>query len=122
MEQALIDRYQNGGDIYAQLADQYGIDGADIVAEAALTGDRTKVTSALTQIKYGANLNDSTWSIFGNQLATDPLAAPLASANNVIGNSFMSLLKNPWVVGAVALGLFIALGGFDFLKRQIAKK
>ena len=121
MNQTLIQRYQAGGDIYAQLAAQYGIPGADAVAAAALTGDETQVNAALTGVKNGQPLNTSTWSIFGNQLATDPLAAPLASANNILGNSFLSFLKNPMVLLAVAGVAFFALGGAGWIRKHLDK-
>ena len=80
MSQDLINRYQQGGDIYASLVTQYGQATAAAAAQAALSGDETQINAVLASGGYGAPLNTSTWSIFGNQLETDPFAAPLASA------------------------------------------
>ena len=122
MTQETQDRYYAGGDIYETIFQQYGFDAANAMADAAATGDNTAVNAALVKIKFGANLDTSTFNQFMSQITTDPLAAPLAGANNILGKSFLSLLKNPWVLVTGALVLFFALGGFDFLKRQLAKK
>lgn len=121
MTQALIQRYQPGGDIWKALAGQYGSDAANTIATAALTGDETQINAALTQIKFGTQLNTSTTDAFLNQIATDPLGAPLQSANNLLGNSFLSFLKSPWVLVTVALILFGAMGGFGWLGRKFFK-
>jgi hypothetical protein len=119
MDAATIQRYQPGGDIYASLAASYGTPGAQQVATAALTGDETQVNAALTQVKYGAPLNTSTAEIFGTQLATDPLGAPLADLNTALGNTFFSFLKNPWVLITIAaLVFFFVFDGVNILRRQ----
>ena len=122
MSQDLINRYQQGGDIYASLVKQYGQPTADAAAQAALSGDETQINAVLASGKYGAPLNTSTWDIFGNELETDPLAAPLASANTVVGNTFFSLLKNPWVIFAAGVIIFGAMGGFGWLGRKVFSK
>ena len=113
MEQATIDRYQAGGDIYATLAAQYGAAAADQIAAAAATGDRAQLSDAIELARgNGPARETSTLSIFGNQLATDPLAAPLDSLNNQLGKAFWNVLKNPFVlllaIAAVAYGLYRA--------------
>jgi hypothetical protein len=118
MTQSLIQRYQPGGDIYATLAGQYGYGPADVIAAAATTGDETQINAALVRVKYGSDLPTSTVAILGNQLATDPLAAPFESANNILGNTFASLFKNPWVLAAVAAGLFFGFGGFKLFRSK----
>lgn len=103
MTPATIQRYQPGGDIYVSLASRYGQGGADRVARAALTGDATFVNAELAVVKSGPRLNDSTFSLFTSQIVTDPLAAPLESANTAIGNSVASLFRNPWVLAVTVL-------------------
>jgi putative Ca2+/H+ antiporter (TMEM165/GDT1 family) len=122
MDDSTIQRYQAGGDIYASLQSQYGTSAADSVAAAAQSGDETQVNAAIVQAKYGAPLNTSTGSILANQLATDPLAAPLASANNVLGNTLLSFLKNPLVLIAVAAGLFFFFGGGELIRGWFKRK
>lgn len=122
MSQDLINRYQQGGDIYKSLVKQYGQATADAAAQAALSGDETQINAVLASSQYGAPLNTSTWSIFGNQLETDPFAAPLDSANTLVGNSVMSFLKNPWVVFAVVVIVFGAMGGFGWIGRKVFGK
>ena len=116
MDANLIERYQGGGDIYAQMESLYGASAANSIAAAASTGDETKINAAIVQAKYGTPLNASTWSIFGNQLATDPLGAPIESLNGQIGKVLGDLFKNPLVLGALALGLFFFFGGADVLR------
>ena len=121
MDPDLIARYQSGGDIYASLAATYGASAADTIAAAATTGDETQVNAAITQAKYGNPLDTSTASILANQLETDPLGAPLASANNVLSNTLLSFLKSPAVLFTIALALFFYLGGLDYLRAKLAK-
>lgn len=117
-----IDRYLYGGDLYGDMEASYGTFNADYIAALAASGDPIAVATEVNQLKNGQSLNTSTSSILWGQLTTDPLAAPLAGLNNILGSSFLSLLKNPWVLVTGALVLFFALGGFDFLKRHIAKR
>ena len=121
MDPDLIARYQSGGDIYASLAATYGASAADTIAAAATTGDETQINAAIVQAKYGNPLNTSTASILANQLETDPLGAPLASANNVLSNTLLSFLKSPTVLFIIALALFLYLGGLDYLRAKLAK-
>jgi hypothetical protein len=120
MDQATIARYQVGGDIYNTLMSQYGADAANSIANAAITGDRTQVASAIASAKGdGPVLNESTGSILATQLLTDPLAAPLGAANTLIGNSVFSFLKNPFVLATIGGGLFLYLGGGKAIRRFI---
>ncbi len=119
MEQSTIDRYQPGGDIYTKLLAQYGQANADSIAAAARTGDETQVNSALVSAKNGAPLNTSTWGIFGNQIITDPLAAPLEGANTLLGNTFMSFLKSPWVLVTLAVVAFFMFDGAALIRRKM---
>lgn len=116
-----IERYQPGGDIYNKLAAQYGTAAAQQVYQAALSNDRVAITDAIANVRSGPPLQDSTAAIFFDQLATDPLAAPLADVNKVIGNTAFSFLKNPWVLVAIGAGVFIWLGGGDLLKKWFRK-
>ena len=121
MDNATIFRWQQGGDLYAQVQQQYGTAAADAVAQAAQTGDRVAVAQALTTAKYGAPLDTSVTDILANQLATDPLAAPAADLNSLIQNSFLSVLKNPWVIGTIVVMLFIWMGGLSLLRGAFSK-
>jgi hypothetical protein len=115
MNAQLISRYQPGGDIYAQISAQYGSAGADTVAAAALTGDENAINDALVRVRYGSPLNDSTTSIFVDQITTDPTAAPLDALNKQLGNITKNIFGNPFVlVGVVA----IAVGAFFYLKKK----
>jgi len=119
MNQSLINRYQPGGDIYGSLQAQYGTAGADSVAQAALTGDETQVNAALVAVKFGGPLNTSTLSLFGQQLATNPLGAPIESLNNQIGKVIGDLFKNPLVLVALAAGLFFFFGGANLIRSKM---
>ncbi len=123
MDQNTVQRYQPGGDLYAKLVSQYGQASADAIAQAAATGDRTALANAIENARgIAANSGStSTWSNFWSQITTDPLAAPLSGANNLIGNSFLSLLKNPWVIAVIVIVLFFALGGPAFLRAAYKK-
>ena len=120
MTQDTIDRYQTGGDIWGDNALSFGQAGADAVAAAALTGDATKVNAAMVQAKYGAPLQTSTGAILYQQLTTDPLAAPLASANKVLSNTALSFLKSPMVLLVIAAALFFfVFDGLTIIKNKI---
>lgn len=117
-----IQRYQPGGDIYANLESKYGRNGALLVAQAALTGDKFAVNDALSRVKFGERLDDSTASLFWKQITTDPLAAPLESANAAIGtigkSAIFGVLKNPWVLLAIGVLIFYAVGGFTWAGKK----
>lgn len=127
MDTTLIQRYQPGGDIYAAILSQHGQEAADSCAAAALTGDETAINAALTlysgtSTPYQAVplAETSTASILGEQLATDPLAAPLESANKVLNNTFLSFLKNPTVLIVLALVVFfVVFDGLNIIKGKL---
>lgn len=120
MNAATIARYQVGGDIYNTLLSTYGANAASSVANAALTGDRAQLASALALVNGdGPVLNDSTGSILANQLETSFTAAPFAMANTAIGNAIAELFKNPWIIAAIGGGLFLFLGGGKVIRRHI---
>ena len=105
-----IARYQAGGDIYAQFVALYGADAANQIAAAAATGDRTQLNNVLETA--------STAQLFVQQLITDPLGAPLAGLNNLVGNSVIDFFKNPWVLAAAgAIIFFFVLDGTEKLKK-----
>jgi hypothetical protein len=131
MDYQTIDRYQSFnpytgdvGDIYAQVLAKYGSTTADSVATAALTGDETQINAVIPGLTSGLTAaqtpTPSTLSLFGNQLATNPLAAPLSGLNNILSNSFVSFLKSPAVLFVVAIGLFFWLGGLGWARRKVA--
>ena len=125
MNQALINRYLPGGDIYAQLESQYGRNAALLASHAAKTGIRQNVTEALARIRNGERLDESTASILWGQLTTDPLGAPLDAANKQLsalaGNTALAFLRNPMVLlilALVAAGVWINFFGLPkFLRR-----
>ncbi len=121
MDQDTINRYQPGGDIYAQLQQQFGVSGANTIAAAALTGDETQINAAISTLKNGAPLNTSTASIFLNQIETNPLAAPLQSLNGVLSNTFTSFLTSPAVLATAAVVLFFVFGGADIIRAKFRK-
>jgi hypothetical protein len=136
MDQTTINRYQANnpdtgqpGDIYSAIESQHGQSAADAVAAAALSGDETQINSVLT-LYTGTSTpttavplaDTSTADIFTNQILTDPLAAPLESANKILGNTFFSFLKNPWVLVTVALVVFFfVFDGIAILRNQAKK-
>jgi len=136
MSQSLINRYQainpdtgQPGDIYAALLAQLGQSGADAVAAAALSGDETQINAVLTQQTFGNPLPTSTLAIFGGELATDPLGAPLDDLNtllkNVVGSALAGVLTNPWVLisaGGIVIFLLYRGGGFTNLVRTVKEK
>lgn len=101
------ERYQPGGDIFQKIADQYGLEAANRVSVAAASGKQGAIADALAAVKHGPARNESTAAEFWNQLATDPFAAPLKSANNQLSKLSFNLLKNPLVslviFGALAI-------------------
>ena len=105
-----IERYQAGGDIYATLAAQYGTNAANSIAAAAATGDREQLTEAIAYVRNGAALDDSTASIFIDQLLTDPLAAPLDALDSAVKKVFDSNgIKTILLVAVVAVVLVVAV-------------
>ncbi len=119
IDQATIARYQPGGDIYAQLEGQYGRNAALLIAQAAQTADRDALNEAIARVRHGEKLDESTAQIFWHQITTDPFDAPLDTLNKGLGTVFKSaglgLLKNPWVLLAIAAVIFFAIGGHRWL-------
>lgn len=129
MDSTLIARYQNGGDIYASILAQHGQSAADACAAAALTGDETEINAALTLYTGTTTPNaavplstDTTAGDLYRQLTTNPLAAPLEGANTILGNTFLSFLKNPMVILAIGLvAFFFVFDGLNILKNLVKK-
>lgn len=130
--------YARGGDYYNALSDQFGPDAANYVAQAAATGDeialnyalsaartskRTGTPVALVDQTYYPNADRvTTLGNFVNQIATDPLAAPLDSLNNQLKNATKNVFGNPFVLLLVIAGiaaLVIYAGGFSGVKRRV---
>ena len=116
-----LEAYSPGGSIHESLTADYGKPGADKVLAAYKSGVHGAVADAIGVLKHGPKLETSTAKILGKQLATDPFAAPLASANNIIstiaGSALFGLLKNPMVL--LVLVLFVVFkfgGGFSTLR------
>jgi hypothetical protein len=120
MPPQLIARYSPGGDIYATVQNQYGLDAARQIAAAAATGDSANITESIARVRQGAaRTGTSTLANLVHQLATDPLAAPLAAADQLAANTFFAFLKSPWVLGAAGLFAFISLGGWSWLQKKL---
>ena len=121
------ERYQTGGEIFETLWSTYGSDVAYDAAAAALDEDGPALTRILANARTkagatrGEQANTSTLGNFAHQILTDPLAAPLDGANKILGNSFLALLKNPWVLLTLAGLVFYLVGGFDWLKRKVSR-
>jgi hypothetical protein len=119
-------RYQPEGDIYIKLALQYGKDWADKAAAAALANDGEELTRVIADARSAAGITkpeqeaDGTFGNFVDQLATDPLGAPIASAQGILANTLESLYRNPLVLIAVIAALFFAFGGADLIRKKIA--
>jgi len=65
---------------------------------------------------------DTTASDFLNQIETDPLAAPLASAEKLASNSLLDFLKSPAVLLVIVLVLFFfVFDGLNILKGLVKK-
>jgi len=130
MSQDLINRYQAGGDIYASIAAQHGTSAADACAAAALSGDETQINAALALYETAAGnstvavpmATDTTTSNFLHQIATDPLAAPLATAEGLARNSLLDFLKSPAVLLTVAVVGFFFFGGADIIRAAFKRR
>jgi len=100
-------RYAPGGDIYQSLEAEYGTSAAGRVQQAYMSAQPGEVARVLAELRYGQPLSESTAGIFLDQLVTDPLGAPLDSANRAIGNltwnTIKAFLRNPWVLLAVVV-------------------
>lgn len=116
--------YQPGGTAFNQLWGQYGQDVAYAAANAAYEGDRIALSNIIANARDFKSANPGGTSTLGNlwtQVTTNPLAAPLDGANNVIKNSFLSLLTNPWVlVTLAALVFFVVFDGLSILRKKLA--
>jgi hypothetical protein len=123
LTQAQIDNWKPGGSTYLNAVSRYGQAVADAASNAAMQPGalESDVSSAIANATYGAPLTTSTTGIFLNQLATDPLAAPLNTVNTAVGNSFMSLFKSPWVLALIGLSLFFWMGGLKALQGSLKK-
>lgn len=117
---ATIALYSPGGSAYAQLQATYGTAGADLVYQDAIDGG--SFGNAIEEVRFGNFTGDnSTLGNFWTQITTDPLAAPLESANNQLGLAVWNVVKNPFVLLAVAVAVFYFVGGFGWLQRRVAK-
>lgn len=116
------ERYAPGGDIFDSIAANYGRDAAQRVFAAYSSRESGAVATALGEIRNGpATGSSSALANLANQLATDPLGAPLEAANRTLGNTVLSFLRAPLVLLALALVLFLWLGGAGLLKGRLAK-
>jgi hypothetical protein len=126
MESKKIARYQRGGDIWERIKNELGAAAADVVAEAATSGDEYRVNDAYKTAKFGANLDDSTTDIFFGQMYNDPFAAPIEQADKIISNAGKAVkkaisdnFKNPilwFILIAAGIVLFWWIGGFRIIR------
>ena len=133
-ENQRLARYAPGGDIYNSLADEFGQDAANGAYRASLTGDRADLNRALslarTAQRRGITFDqaqaqfpdgdESTARIFGHQITSDPLSAPLDALNSQLSKAAWNFAKNPMVLLLVAVGLFFYFGGLGTIKRKVA--
>lgn len=118
-----VDRYSPGGDIYQGLAATYGVNAANSVYQAAMSGDRQNIIDAMEKVRYGsAPASTSTAAIFWNQISTDPLAAPLAGINKLAVNTLFDFLKSPGILFIGAVALFFYMGGTSLLKGKFRQR
>lgn len=118
-----MNRYAPDGDIYASIADQYGTSAAQRAYAASLVDDGgVTLRNVLSNLHTGSTDpgSTSTWSNFWRQITTDPLAAPLDSLDNQLGNAVLNVFKNPFVLLLVAGLVFHWFGGFTWLKRKLS--
>lgn len=101
---------------------RFGRANADYIYAGVLQG--RSVNDLIGDIQYGRGWNeyDSAWKNFYAQITTDPLAAPLESADRLVKNSVFSFLKNPWALAAIALLVWGWLGfpGAKHLAKKFA--
>lgn len=123
LTQSQIDNWKPGGSTYQNAVSRFGQAVADAASNAAQQPGalESDVSSAIANATYGQPLTTSTTGIFLNQMTTDPLAAPLQTLNTAAGNSFMALFKSPWVLGTLAIVLFVWMGGLKLLKGSLKK-
>lgn len=120
--------YQPGGTAYNNAWNTFGQAVADKLAAAAYDEDWALVGDIIDKARaaqgYTAAPTGGSTSTLGNlytQLTTNPLSAPLDGANNIIQNSFLSLLKNPWVLVTIAaLVFFFLFDGMTILRKKLA--
>ena len=119
-------RYQPGGDLYAAIQEQFGTAAANAAAAAARVDDDGRTLRfTLSNIRSGnyavgsATPGASTLGNFWTQITTDPLAAPLDTANAQLGKAVWNVFKNPWVLLSVAAAVFYAVGGFTWLRKNL---
>lgn len=104
-------QYARGSTNWNAIAQAQGVDAANAAWQAAINAERN-----------GTPLDTSTWSIFLDQITTDPFAAPLESANRLAGNSFLAFFKAPWVIAVVLIAGFFLLGGGPWLGKKLFSK
>jgi len=108
------DSYAPGGSVYNTLTERYGRDAADRAATIAATGDGDALNRLLSDLKRDNTQADfdnrGTASVFFDQVTTDPLAAPLESANRQLGLAVWNVVKNPFVLIVVVVLIAWRLG------------
>jgi hypothetical protein len=120
---ASLSDYQRGGKVWNYYAAKYGAAGADSIAAAYASGGTAAVSDELTRLKGFKPVGSASATVnLWDQLTTDPLAAPLESANNAIGNTVLSFLKNPWVLATIGVLVWGWLGfpGMKALRKKLA--
>jgi hypothetical protein len=117
----LIQKFQPGGVHYEALKTQYGQRAADHVAAAARTGQQDVLNAALSDARRGTigraigptTIAGALWEQAGNIFE-----APIEALNRQVGGAVSALFKNPWVLGLLAVGIFLALGGPRWFDRK----
>lgn len=115
MNDTTVSRYQDGGDIYAEIKTIYGKQAANTLAQIVReTRDTVNVSTYLGELRNGPALEESGAKIFAENMTTDPFGAPLASANRALSASMGSAIKgvfsNVWVLLLAIIALvFVAV-------------
>lgn len=109
LSQETIARYNPpNGDLFQSYETLYGNNGALLISQAAQSGDQTLITDAIVRVKYGERLDTSTFNLLWNQLTTDPLAAPLETFGNAVGQVFNSAgVKQLLYLGGALFGVWV---------------
>lgn len=117
-------RYQEGGDIFLDVYYAYGEDAAYNLARLDAAGDERAKQQYLSDLRRKNTTrqwgSESTAGNLFDQLTTDPLSAPLESANRQLGLAVWNVVKNPFVLVVVLAVGFYYFGGFRWLQKRFA--
>lgn len=121
MNDSTVTRYQDGGDIYAQVKATYGTQSANTLAQIVRdTRDTVNVSNYLGELRNGPFQSSNVAEIFYEQVTTDPFSAPAESLNNALGASVGSAIKGIFSNGWVLLvAILFAVGIVLYVKNNL---